>query len=107
SQGAQILFDIDEFINDIAFKPEQLTFGFDDLNTGHEVDNAKDNLNNKTELDDDEKLIYSLIQTHNEITADNLADESKLDLLTVQSALISLMSEGLVSENSGRYSVRV
>ncbi|MBQ9628197.1 MAG: DNA-processing protein DprA [Synergistaceae bacterium] len=107
SQGAKILFDIDEFINDIAFKPEQLNFGFDDLNTGHEVDNAKDNVNNKTELDDDEKLIYSLIQTHNEITADNLADESKLDLLTVQSALISLMSEGLVSENSGRYSVRV
>ena len=107
SQGAKILFDIDEFMNDFAFEPKQLNFGFDDLTGGHEADNAKDNVNNETELDDDEKLIYSLIQTHNEITPDNLADESKLDLLTVQSALISLMSEGLVSENSGRYSVRV
>ena len=107
SQGAKILFSIDEFMNDFAFKPEQLNFGFDDLTNGHEADNAKDNVNNETELDDDEKLIYSLIQTHNEITADNLADESKLDLMTVQSALISLMSEGLVSENSGRYSVRM
>lgn len=104
SQGAKILFDIDEFMNDFAFEPKQLNFGFDDLTGGHEADNAKDNVNNETELDDDEKLIYSLIQTHNEITPDNLADESKLDLLTVQSALISLMSEGLVSENSGRYS---
>ncbi|MBQ9629205.1 MAG: DNA-processing protein DprA [Synergistaceae bacterium] len=107
SQGAKILFSIDEFMNDFAFKPEQLNFGFDDLSDGHEADEAKENVKEEIELDDDEKLIYSIVQTHNEITADNLAEESKLDLLTVQSALISLMSEGLVSENSGRYSVRV
>lgn len=111
SQGAKILFSIDEFMNDFAFKPEQLNLSFDDFNGGHDVndaeDSAKSNANNEIELDDDEKLIYSLIQTHNEITADNLADESKLDLMTVQSALISLMSEGLVSENSGRYSVNM
>ena len=108
SQGAKILFSIDEFMNDFAFKPEQLNFSFDDFNGGHEAndakENVKENVKEEIELDDDEKLIYSLIQTHNEITADNLADESKLDLMTVQSALISLMSEGLVSENSGRYS---
>ena len=110
SQGAKILFSIDEFMNDFAFKSEQLNFRFDVSSEGHEADEAKDNLakdnvNEEIELDDDEKMIYSLIQTHSEITADNLANESKIDLITVQSALISLMSEGLITESSGRYSV--
>lgn len=105
SQGAKILVSIEEFADKFAFKPEQLNFGFDDFNSGHESEHKEHEEHNDIELDDDEKLIYSLIQTHNDITADNLSDKSKLDLLTVQSALISLVSEGLVSENSGRYSV--
>ncbi len=107
SRGAKILLSIDEFADKFAFKPEQLNLEFDDsLNdsmSGHEEDKANDAI----ELEDDEKIIYSLIQTHNEITADKLADESKLDILTVQSALLSLMSEGLISDNTGRYSISV
>ena len=107
SDGAKILVSIDEFADKFAFKPEQLNLVFDDLlDDSGNVHEDKDT-HDEIELEDDEKLIYSLIQTHNEITADNLADESKLDILTVQSALISLMSEGLIAENSGRYSARV
>ena len=90
-------------MNDFAFKPGQLNFSSDVLPDDTESKYTHDEI----ELDEDEKMIYSLIQAHNEITADNLAEESKLDLLSVQSVLASLIAEGLVSENSGRYSVRV
>lgn len=103
TRGAKILFSIEEFMNDFAFKHTQLNLGFDDDVEDHESEDTKHD--DTIELDDDEKLIYALVQTHNEITADTLSEESKLDLMTVQSALISLVSEGLVSENSGRYSV--
>jgi DNA processing protein len=103
TRGAKILFSIEEFVNDFAFKHTQLTLNFND----YEKDEHDEHEHNDAsiELDDDEKLIYALIQTHNEITADILSEESKLDLLCVQSVLASLMAEGLVSENSGRYSV--
>ncbi len=103
SRGAKILASIDEFVNEFALKPEQLSLGFDDSTDGHEEEKANESI----ELENDEKIIYSLIQTHNEITADKLADEAHLDILTVQSALFSLMSEGLIHENTGRYSVSV
>ena len=101
TRGAKILLSIEEFVSEFAFRHTQLSLSFDDSINGHEAEDVKEEI----ELEDEEKLIYSLIQTHNEITADNLSDESKLDILTVQSALMSLVAEGLVSENSGRYSV--
>ena len=104
TRGAKILFSIEEFMNDFALKHMQLNLGFDDHDDdeGHESEGTKHD--EAIELDDDEKLIYSLVQTHNEITADILVEESKLDLQTVQFALLSLVSEGLVKESSGRYS---
>ena len=105
SRGGKILFSIEGFVSEFAFRHTQLNLGFDDAQEVHKDKDTKADY--EIELDDDEKLIYSLIQTHKDITADNLSDESKLDILTVQSALISLMSEGLIIESSGRYSVSI
>ena len=99
TRGAKCLYDIGEFVESFTGRHEQLElFGEDDLNGENEE------ITTAPELGDDEKVIYSLLQKKGKVTLDELVAESKLDAIDVQSALIMLQAEGLVSEATGRYS---
>ena len=98
SRGAKCLYDVGEFVESFTGRHEQLELFGDDMET------VKEDTAFALELDDDEKVIYSLLQKKEKVTLDELIAESKLDAIDVQSALIMLQAEGLVSEATGRYS---
>lgn len=98
SRGAKCLYDVGEFVESFTGRHEQLELFGEDMET------VKEDTAFALELDDDEKVIYSLLQKKEKVTLDELIAESKLDAIDVQSALIMLQAEGLVSEATGRYS---
>ena len=75
---------------------------FLELTTGHAQMNIS--FGDDAELSDDDKIIYSLLQRQGGRTLDELIIESGLDVVTVQSALMSLEADGLIMNTSGRYS---
>ena len=98
TRGAKCLYDVGEFVEKFTGRHEQLELFGDD------TEESKDEISPAMELGDDEKVIYSLLQKKGKVTLDELIADSKLGAVEVQSALIMLQAEGLVSEATGRYS---
>ena len=80
--GAGAVVSIEEF----AGKREQLTFGFE-----------------RTELSEDDKRVYALLQKKGGRTLDNIAAESGIDASVVSGAVVMLEADGLVESRGGRY----
>ena len=55
-------------------------------------------------LSTDEKIVLELLQRQGNRTLDSLLSESGLDMPTLQTCVITLSANGLISETSGRYS---
>ena len=99
-EGAKVLASINDFIETINANM-QINMNFDEF-TGNDTGSS---LNIKTpELNDEEKIVYSLLQRHGGRTIDEILIESGLDFINVQSALIELEADGLIINSSGRYS---
>ena len=96
NEGTGAIISIEEFINQIAAN-SQVNINFD----------SQDSSNNSAlslSLSDDEKIIYALIQGKNNITLDEILISSGLDLIDIQTALIELEADNLITSNAGRYS---
>lgn len=98
--GANALINIEEFIEDISGRYGQLNINMKDS----QVDI---NIKKQPELSDHEKKVYTLIQRQGNRTTDEILSETGLDLIIVQSAILSLEAEGLIISNAGRYSASV
>ena len=97
-EGSKALYDIKDFISAITSgRVQDITF---DDSTQHSVSQA-------SELTDEAKIIYSLIQQKAGITTDNLLSESGLDFVDIQTALSELEFDGLVTNTGGRYSAGI
>ena len=94
-EGARVLTSVNEFIEEIAGN-KQFTFDFDD--------SPQPTTKQAPELTDNEKIIYSLLQRQGGRLADELVNESGLDFMDIQEALMNLEAEGLIINSSGRYS---
>lgn len=92
--GAKCLYDIHSFVETFTGRNPQLNLFEDESRKTKPA----------AELSDDDKLIYSLLQKKGERLIDELISESKLNPVSVQSALMSLEAEGLIIETLGRYS---
>ncbi len=97
NEGTGAIISIEEFINKITAN-SQVNINFSDSESESGINEQNINLSS------DEKIIYSLIQAKNNITSDELLISSKLDLSDIQSALVSLEAENLITSNAGRYS---
>lgn len=92
----KIFVTIPDFISTITSGRVQMDLPFDD--------SGYDSFPAASELTDDAKIIYQLIQQTPGITADNLLSQSGLDYLDIQNALNDLEFGGLVTNSGGRYS---
>ncbi len=97
NEGTGAIISIEEFINKITAN-SQVNINFSESESESGINEQNINLSS------DEKIIYSLIQAKNNITSDELLISSKLDLSDIQSALVSLEAENLITSNAGRYS---
>ena len=97
-EGAGIFVSIPDFISTITAGRElSIDFGGDD-------DDTSENTAESGQLSDDEKIIYSLLQRQGGITSDEIISVTGLDFMTVNMALMTLQSCGLVADNAGRFS---
>ncbi|MBQ7268191.1 MAG: DNA-protecting protein DprA, partial [Synergistaceae bacterium] len=94
-EGSNVFIGIGDFIKTVT-KREQFSLFDDD-----EFDQKKA----APELSDEAKTVYSVLQRKDKITIDEINSESELEIWEVQSAISELESEGLVSNEAGRYSV--
>ena len=99
NEGAKSLVGLDEFIETITGKPEQLTLNFDDNKNTHKI--------SETKLTDSEKKVYSFLQRQGNILLDSIVIGTGLDFSEVQEALITLEAEGFIINSSGRYSATI
>ena len=95
-EGAKVFTGIDEFLETVTGQT-QFNMNFDEYISGGKVKSTP-------ELSDDDKIIYSLLQRQGGRTLDDLLMESKLDVITVQTSLMTLEADGLIISSSGRYS---
>ncbi|MBR0257889.1 MAG: hypothetical protein IJQ58_09155, partial [Synergistaceae bacterium] len=79
---------------------EQINIAFMDSASDSEAANTT----TPPELSDDAKAVYSLIQRYGGRTADELLTDSGLDFMAVQSAIMELQAECLISDEGGRFS---
>ncbi|MBR0094768.1 MAG: DNA-processing protein DprA [Synergistaceae bacterium] len=96
NEGAKAVASIQSFIETIAPTHEQLSLNFD-------MEAPKPDKTVPT-LSDDEKVVYSLLARQGDRLTDEIVLESGLDFMTVQEALMTLVSYGLIMDASGRYS---
>ena len=94
NEGAKATISINDFVAKIAGVNEQLNLNFDEPAPKYSA----------PVLSDEEKIIYSLIQRQGGKLADEILNESKLDFMTMQEALMNLEANGLIINSSGRYS---
>ena len=100
NEGAKSLIGIDEFVEIVAGKNQQLSLNFDDDNTEPKNETEKSEL----KLTDNEKIIYALLQRQGGRTQDEIVIETGLDFLDIQEGLMNLEAEGVIINSSGRYS---
>lgn len=101
SEGAKVLYSIDEFIRQISGEHVQINITFDEI-----PGNVKAN-DTSPELSDNEKIVYSILQKQGGRTIDDLLIESGLDFVSLQDVLLELEAEGLIISSLGRYSAAV
>lgn len=94
NDGVKTLADIGEFIKAITEGQRQVSIDFDGV----------ENERSAPELDDNEKIIYSLLQRTGARSDDDIACESGLEMVDVNIALMTLEAEGLIRNEGGRYS---
>ena len=95
----KIFVSIEDFISKITSGRVQVDIAFDD--------SVQDSSSQASDLTDDAKIIYSLIQGKSGITIDNLLSESGRDFIDVQTALNELEFYGLITNAGGRYSAGI
>ena len=95
-KGAKVLTSISDFLENVTGNI-QINMNFGEFNDSDP--NIK-----TSDLNDDEKIIYSLLQRQGGRTADEILIESGLDFMNVQTALMELEADGLIMNSSGRYS---
>ena len=95
----KIFVSIEDFISKITSGRVQVDIDFDD--------SSQASSSPASELSDDAKIIYSLIQGKSGITIDNLLSESGLDFINIQTALNELEFDGLITNSGGRYSAGI
>ena len=95
----KIFVSIEDFISKITSGRVQVDIAFDD--------SVQDTSSQASDLTDDAKIIYSLIQGKSGITIDNLLSESGRDFIDVQTALNELEFYGLITNAGGRYSAGI
>ncbi|MBQ7560532.1 MAG: DNA-processing protein DprA [Synergistaceae bacterium] len=101
NEGTGAIISIEEFINKITAN-SQVNINFSQSESDSE---SKSGINDQNiNLSSDEKIIYSLIHAKNNITSDELIISSKLNFTEIQSALVLLEAENLITSNAGRYS---
>ena len=93
-EGAKPLVSIDEFVSKTAGKRGQLSLSFDEPREAQQAPS----------LTDEAKSILSLLQRQGGKTVDSLISESGLEEFIVNSALIELEAESLITTEGGRYS---
>lgn len=98
-EGSTMFFSINDFINTITSGRGQMNIAFEESTQPPIYESAG--------LDDNAKIIYSIIQSKSGITADNLITESGIDFAEIQSALNDLEFCGLVKNSGGRYSAGI
>jgi len=98
NEGAKATISISDFIEKVTGKNEQLNMKFEEFIEAPKVQNSA------PALSDEEKIIYSLLQRQGGRLIDEILNESKLDFMTVQEALMNLEAAGLIMNSSGRYS---
>lgn len=94
NEGAKATVSIQNFIEKVTGVSEQINLNFDEPARKTSAPN----------LSDEEKIIYSLLQRQGVRLSDDLVNESGLDFMTVQEALMNLEADGLIMNSSGRYS---
>lgn len=92
----KIFVTIPDFISTITQGRVQMDLSLED-STHESIPAASD-------LTDEAKSIYSIIQQKPGITTDNLLSESGLDFIDIQTALNELEFDGLITNSGGRYS---
>ncbi|MBR1487234.1 MAG: DNA-processing protein DprA [Synergistaceae bacterium] len=97
NEGAKATISINDFVKEITGKNEQFNLNF------NEYLESKPEQNTPI-LSDEEKIIYSILRRQGGRLTDEILNESKLDLMTVQMALMNLEANGLIMNSSGRYS---
>lgn len=95
----KIFVSIEDFISKITSGRVQINMSFDD--------SVQDSSSQASDLTDDAKRIYSLIQGKTGITTDNLLSESGLDFINLQTVLNELEFDGLITNAGGRYSAGI
>ncbi|MBQ7544996.1 MAG: DNA-processing protein DprA [Synergistaceae bacterium] len=88
AEGAKILVSVEEFVASVAGHREQLSLG----------------LGEPPELSEDAQAVYSLLQRQGGRTADEIVRETGQDFVSVNSALMELEAEALITNAGGRYS---
>ena len=94
NEGAKAAISINDFVEKITGANEQFNLNFDEFTPKYSA----------PVLSDEEKMIYSLLQRQGGKLPDEILNESKLDFMSVQEALMNLEANGLVINSSGRYS---
>lgn len=94
NEGAKAAISIHDFVERVAGSSEQFNLSFDEATPKAST----------PVLSDEEKIIYSLLQRQGGRLADEILNESKLDFMSVQEALMNLEANGLIMNSSGRYS---
>ncbi len=100
NEGAKAVISIQDFIEKISGIHEQFNLNFDEYIDAPKIKNEK----SAPVLSDEEKIIYSILQRQGGKLIDEILDESKLDFMTVQEALMNLEAGGLIINSSARYS---
>ncbi len=102
NEGAKATVSIEKFIAEIAGPHKQFKLNFNEFPLAPQTTETQ--TPHLTELTNEEKIIYSILQHSDGKIIDDIINESKLNFTTVQEALMNLSAEGLIMDVSGRYS---